>query len=144
MSGLESVAGEAGVEGTGTTHWSRGYSARDIMGAIACALEEAAQEERAYYYLDEAITAADWFLASARAVRCRARNLAHDGYDVPSDIAQGLLVSGRMLAGCPVGTMRLDYLLCSLAERDPNWIVPLKRRMTWLTGARKETKNDGS
>src|SRR5690606_41193749 len=49
-----------------------------------------------------------------------------------SDICRGLLEAGRALCGAPVGANRLDYLLCRIASQQPDWIEPLKRRMSWL------------
>ena len=115
--------------------WHHGYQAGDILRAVARAFEEAA-DSRAYLPdFPEFTVATEWLRATSRLVEIRARDLAPDAHGLVSDICLWLLESGRALIGTPVGSNRLDYLLCDIANQQPSWIEPLKRRKSWLPQA---------
>ena len=113
--------------------WHHGYEAGDILRAVARAFEEAA-DSRAYLPDFPKFTAAtEWLRATSLLVEERARDLAPTAHGLVSDICLWLLESGRALCGTPVGSSnRLDYLLVYIANREPDWIEPLKRRKSWL------------
>lgn len=114
------------------SEWHHGYAAGDILRAVARAFEEAA-DRRAYLPdFPEFTVATEWLRATSRLVEGRARNLAPTAHGLVSDICLGLLESGRDLCGTPLGDNRLDYLLVYLANQQPDWIEPLKRRKSWL------------
>ena len=114
------------------SEWHHGYAAGDILRAVARAFEEAA-DSRAYLpRLPEFAEETEWLRATSQLVERRARDLAPTAHALVSDICRGLLEAGRALCGAPVGANRLDYLLCRIASQQPDWIEPLKRRMSWL------------
>ena len=115
------------------SEWHHGYAAGDILRAVAKAFEEAA-DSRAYLPdFPEFTVATEWLRATSRLVEIRARDLSPTAHDLVSDICLWLLEFGRALCGTPVGSSnRLDYLLCDLANQQPGWIEPLKRRKSWL------------
>lgn len=115
------------------SEWHHGYAAGDILRAVARAFEEAA-DSRAYLPDFPEFTArTEWLRATSRLVEERARDLAPTAHGLVSDICLWLLESGRALCGTPVGSSnRLDYLLVYIANREPDWIEPLKRRKSWL------------
>lgn len=128
-----------------TNEWHHGYAAGDILRAVARAFEEAA-DDRAYLPdFPEFVVATEWLRATSRLVEDRARNLAPTAYDLISDICLWLLESGRVLIGTPVGSSnRLDYLLCDIANKQPDWIEPLKRRKSWLVTDQHQEKEKGN
>ena len=114
------------------SEWHHGYAAGDMLRAVARAFGEAA-DSRAYLPdFPEFTVETEWLRATARLVEGRARNLSPTAHDLVSDICRGLLEAGRALCGAPVGANRLDYLLCRIANQQPDWIEPLKRRKSWL------------
>lgn len=120
--------------------WHHGYPAGDMLRAVARAFEEAA-DSRAYLPdFPEFTVATEWLRATSRLVENRARNLSPTVYGPISDICLWLLEFGRALIGTPLGSNRLDYLLCDIANRDPHWIEPLKRRKSWLQSPTDQEK----
>jgi len=115
------------------SEWHHGYAAGDILRAVARAFEEAA-DDRAYLPdFPEFTVATEWLRATSKLVEIRARDLSPTAHDLVSDLCLWLLEVGRALICTPVGSSnRLDYLLCDLANQQPDWIEPLKRRMSWL------------
>ena len=114
------------------SEWHHGYAAGDILRVVAKAFEEAADIWSRLPDLPEFTMVAEWFRATSRLVERRARNLAPTAHGLVSDICRGLLESGRALNGTPLGDNRLDYLLVYIANQQPHWIEPLKRRKSWL------------
>lgn len=112
--------------------WHHGYAAGDILRAVALAYEEAANSWSDLPDLPEFAMGTEFFRATSAAIEYRAKNLAPTAYDLIAEICSGLLHSGRALIGTPVGSNRLDYLLCGIAHQRPDWIEPLKRRESWL------------
>ena len=112
--------------------WHHGYRAPCILRAVAHSLREAAEHERESS-LEWLRDYSAWLRATARELDRRAENLSDDAYDLVSDLASGLLTTLRLLRGAPGN--RPDYLLCGLAEKDPEWLRPLRRRMDWLEEA---------
>lgn len=119
-------------EAEAMSEWHHGYTAGNILRAVARAFEEAADSRDYLPDFPEFTMVAEWFRATSRLVERRARNLAPNAHDTVSDICLGLLESGRALNGTPLGSNRLDYLLVYLANQRPHWIEPLKRRKSWL------------
>lgn len=114
------------------SEWHHGYAAGDILRAVARAFEEAA-DSRAYLPdFPEFVAVTQWLRATAQLTEIRARNLSPTAHGLVSDICLWLLEFGRALIGTPVGSNRLDYLLCDIANQQPSWIEPLKRRKSWL------------
>jgi len=121
------------------SEWHHGYPAGDMLRAVAKAFEEAA-DSRAYLPdFPEFTVATEWLRATSRLVEIRARDLAPTAHGLVSDICLWLLESGRALDGTPLGSNRLDYLLCAIANQQPSWVEPLKRRKSWLEWPRHKT-----
>ena len=113
--------------------WHHGYAAGDILHAVARAFEEAA-DDRAYLPdFPEFTVRTEWLRATSRLVEERAQRVSPTDHGLVSDLCLWLLEVGRALICTPVGSSnRLDYLLCGIANREPDWIEPLKRRKNWL------------
>lgn len=129
--------------------WHHGYNAGDILRAVALACEEAADSRSDLPDLPEFAAGTEFLRASSALIAYRAKNLAPTAYDVTVEICSGLLHSGRALVGTPIGgSNRLDYLLCRIANKQADWVEPLKRRKSWLdtdqspTDQEKENRND--
>src|SRR5690606_14595387 len=114
------------------SEWHHGYAAGDILRAVARAFEEAA-DRRAYLPdFPEFVAVTQWLRATSQLVECQARKLPPTAHGPLSDICLWLLEFGRALCFTPLGGNRLEYLLCRIASQQPDWIEPLKRRMSWL------------
>ena len=109
--------------------WHYGYSAAVLLRLVALALRECINVQ---VLLDWQQAQNKWFHLTADEIERRASSLHESAYDVVSELCGALLSQMRLLYGG--GSMRADYLICRLAERDPAWIEPLKRRKHWLGG----------
>ena len=113
--------------------WHHGYAAGDILRAVARAFEEAANDRAYLPDFPEFTTRTEWLRATSRLVEERTQRVSPTDHDLVSDICRWLFELGREICGTPVGASnRLDYLLCRVAYKQPDWIEPLKRRKSWL------------
>jgi len=103
-----------------------GIPAGALLRLMALASEEAAAGE---HFEDHAAL----FRSVAVRLRARGRNLVPDAYNEVCELALALHTVLRFLASPP---QRLDYLVCRIGWRQPDWLEPLKRRPEWFEAAR--------
>src|SRR5690606_25566741 len=84
----------------------------------------------------------DCFRTLAEAVEMRAGTLHWSAYGVVSQLCSALLFTLRTLYGSGRIHPRADYLLCRLAEEQPDWIETMKRRQHWLALVREMEVRD--
>ena len=120
-----------------TTHveWHHGYSAGALLRLVALALRECIDDKA---LMDWQLEQNDCFRTLADAVERRASTLHEEAYDIVSQLCSELLTTLRTLHGSGSIHPRADYLLCSLAERQPDWIDTMKRRQHWLALVQEE------
>lgn len=116
-----------------TTHdwhdWHHGYSAGALLRLVAFALRECIDDKA---LTDWQLEQNDFFRTLADAIERRASILHWSAYGVVSQLCSALLFTLRTLLGSGRIHPRADYLLCRLAEEQPDWIETMKRRKHWL------------
>lgn len=121
-----------------TYDWTHGYSAGSLLRLVAFALRECIDDNA---LMDWQVEQNDFFRTLADAVERRASILHWSAYGVVSQLCRSLLFTLRTLYGSGSLTARADYLLCRLAEEQPDWIETMKRRQHWLAMVRKIEKD---